>query len=390
MFLHVLLKRTRRHDLEAAVLKSITDSMGADVAGSAEIQTAARALAERRDAAALTTLLDRPNHGGVNVATLQSTIRYINAVQRIASSGAGDKCLPTGSTPGVDDFEWTDSFSEESTKTSQYKLDMVACTVNCGAIIGTMAARQAHAAIIGEGELLAAARFYQRAAGFYVYCSEHMPYQIAGGTVDLHAPTHEVLKYAMLGNAQQLLYRSAMKPENRFPGSAKARIAAGARSLYAVAASNCRSVALRDTSTGRHVGPIVEVLSLYYGAEADLGDAAVSEARAMDADPGMWGNHMARVRRAHGALSSARALCGSLPKGSDEAAQIPGEVARLLELAAAKLESAVARNRDFMEIEPPALPDVEPQILAVAADMTSMFATGRPDEAIEPLVRLCG
>lgn len=373
--------------MEAAVLKCITQSMGADVAGSADVRSAARALSEKRDAAALTTLLDRPNHGGANISTLTSTLNYINAVQRIAS-GSGDVCLPSGQTQGVEEFEWSDSFSNEATKTSQYKLDMVACTVNCGAIIGTVAARQAHAAILGEGELLAAARFFQRAAGFYVYCTDSMPYQIAGGTVDLHAPTHTVLKYAMLANAQQLLYRSAMKAENQFPGSAKARIAAGARSLYEVVASNCRSAALRDTSTGRHVGPIAGVLALYYGAEADLGDAAVSEERAMAADPGMWGVHMARVRRAHDALGRARALCDALPAGSDEAAQIPGEVGKLLALAHAKLGNAVERNRDFMEIEPTALPDVEPQIMAEPIDVGSMFTTGKVDPVIEALVGL--
>lgn len=390
MFLHVLMKRTRRYDLESAVLTCIAESMGAEAAGSAGVRSAARALAEKRDAAALTTLLDRPNHGGANVATLDSTLRYINAVQRIAASGAGDMCLPSGTTRGVAEFEWSDSFSQASTKTSQYKLDMVACTVNCGAITATIAARQAHAALLGEGELLEAARFYQRAAGFYGYCADSMPYQIAGGTVDLHAPTHTVLKYAMLANAQQLLYQSAMKPENRIPGSAKARIAAGARSLYAVAASHCAAAALRDTSTARHVGAVADVLSLYFGAEADLGDAAVAEARAMEADPGQWGVHMARVRRARGALERARARCGALPAGSDEAASIPGKVGALLELAAAKLGSAVERNRDFQELEPAALPDVEPQILAKPMDVAGLFAAGAADAAIEPLVALCG
>lgn len=390
MFVHVLMKRTRRYDLEAAVLTCITETMGPDVAGSAEVRTAARVLAERRDAAALTTLLDRPNLGGGNMATLESTLRYVKAVQRIASSGAAIKCLPSGTTQGVEAFEWSDSFSPESTTTPQYKLDMVACTVNCGAILCTIAARHAHEAILGEGELLQAARFYQRAAGFYVYCLENMPYQIAGGTVDLHAPTHTVLKNAMLANAQQLLYRSAMKPENGFTGSAKARIAAGARSLYAVAASQCATAALRDTSTGRHVGPVAEVLSLFFGAEADLGEAAVAEKRALDADPGMWGVHMARVRRAHAALGRACARCDALPAGSDEAASIPGEVGRLLDLAAAKLRLAVERNRDFHELEPASLPDVEPQILAVPADVSSMFVTRGEDPAIQPLVSLVG
>jgi hypothetical protein len=389
MLMQVPMKQTRKYDLETTVLACITSSIGPDVAARSEIRAAARAIAEKRDAAALTALMERPNHGGATIATLTANLGYINALNRIASF-AERFCLPDGRTPGVAEFEWRDAFSDVTTKTSQYKLDMVACTVNCGIIMGTMAVRQAYSANLGEAELLDASKFFRRAAGFFSYCIEKMPYQVAGGTVDLHAPCHTACKFAMLANAQQLLYRSCMKAENKYPASAKARIAAGARSLYEVVAKNCKSVALRDTAMGRYMAPIADVLALYFGAEADLGASAVCEAEAMAAVSGQYGLHCARIRRACLALQAAEGLLQHLPQGSEEANEIPPAVVKQAQLARGKLATALAGNVNFHEAEPEtsAIPDIEPMIMAEPLDVSAMFTLTHVDRVTEPLCQL--
>lgn len=392
MFLQVPLKKTRKYNLEANVLRCIANSLGEERASSPEIRAAAHALGQKRDAAALAILIDRPNHGGCTMATLNAALTYINCVNRVASMVPEGVVLPSGTSSHAEEFEWKDAFSDKTTQSTQYKLDLVACLVNCGSILSTLAIRQSYSANLSEEDLLSASSFFSRAAGFFDYCcGERMPYHVAGGTVDLHAPSQTACKYAMIANAQQLLYRSAQKNPQKYSLMDQAAIAAGARSLYEVVATNCKSPVLSQTAIGRYMAPAADVLSLYFGAEADLLGAEMCMAEAMKAVPGKFSEHMGRTRKACLALQAADRIAVHLPSGSDEAKEFPSAIRKRLQYAIIQLEAAQSKISMFQELEPPtsSIVDIMPRVEAVEVDISWLFNHDRVvDEAVEPLCRL--
>lgn len=214
---------------------------------------------------------------------------------------------------------------------------------------------------------------------------------MAGGTPDLHSPCHTACKFAMLANAQGLLYRSAMKPEHRYPAVIQAKIAAGTHEMYEVVVRNCQTQGIRDSPIAKRLVPPAKILSLFFDAEAELGMADVCEKAAIhEAIPGKFGEYMARCRKACLALQHCESMLGSLPPGSDEARIFPGEVRRLLHIARDKLNVAIESNRNYHEEEPAtnALPRIEPLIRAQPFNVGDQFTVEEVFPAIEPLVRL--
>lgn len=392
MFLQVPLKKTKKYDLEANIIRCITKSLGSETASSPEIRNAAHALGQKRDAATLCILLDKPSHGGATMGTLNASLTYINSVNRVAAHVPEGVCLPSTNANAGDEFEWKDAFSAMTTQSTQYKLDLVSCLVNCGSILCTLAVRQSYSANLSEGDLLTASSFFCRAAGFFDYCcSEKMPYHVAGGTQDLHAPSQTACKYAMIANAQQLLYRSAQKNTGKYSLMDQAAIAAGTRSLYEVVAANCKAPTLLNTAIGQHMAPAADVLTLFFGAEADLVAASACMEEAMQAVSGKFSECMGRTRKACLALQAAERIMRHLPKGSEEAKEFPPAVRKKLQYAQDQLEAAKGKMSMFQEPEPPteSIRDIEPRVDAAEVDISRLLNYDNVlDEVIEPLCRL--
>lgn len=173
MLISIPPKRTVRHDLEASILKVVSEKCGPDVASERTIKNAAQALDEKRHAACLSVLVGQEQHGGPNAASLAGNVKYINALSRVAHH-AEHLCLPSGRTAGVDEFEWRDAFTTVPCKTSQYKLEIVACTINCANLTAALANRKTFESGMGEDELMEASKMYRKAAGFYDYLINDM------------------------------------------------------------------------------------------------------------------------------------------------------------------------------------------------------------------------
>jgi hypothetical protein len=386
MFLHISCKKTRRYDMAALVQGNIEEAFGVSVA--ADLFPSCKALGELRNTATIAFIVDFDRFSAPSVESLKACLKYVNALVAIANRVP--RILEITDKPAPDNvkhmFYWTDAFSGESAETSNFKLEIVACAFNAGAIMASLAASQARNAALGDAEIDSAARMYLRAAGFFDHICE-MPFVVGGGTVDLHSPAQVACKFAMLANAQQCYYmQAAAKPEAEMSMESRAKIAAGTRDLYKVTAMHLDSRDVRGTSIAKTMLPAARALAEYYAAEAEMLQAEIEQRS------NHWGVHVARLRAASEAITRAQQYVGEFAVGSAAYEEIaPVLNAKFKSCNELYAEALDRNNRIFYDSVPESIAlvtghrMVEPDL-----NISRMFSTTLEDPTLLPLVQLQG
>lgn len=380
IFLHAPLKPTRRYDLGSTLQVAITNECGAERA--ARMVMPCRALGDLRNAAAVPVLADVSGYRGIGAAALIASSKYVNALHYIAASNPS--ILPSERVPNIEKFFWRDAFSSESAETPQYRIEAVSFVYNFAAFCCSLGISKARSSNLSAADFKTALEYFVDAAGVFEYMPR-MPYLVSGGTIDLHAPTHNVLKFAMLGNAQQLYFLNA-KITKRCSMRSLAKLASGARELYEITLRHISSNELRDTSVAGALLLPTQVLVHYYIAETALCDSSWNEDLVNSGDSNAVGLMVGHAKKAMQAIETALNLSRSLAPNSDYAREMNPALTTKYNECKSKVNHTEGLNNSVFYATVPENVDSSPhEVFANCSPMDHVFAGKHIDENLAPL-----
>jgi hypothetical protein len=316
MYLLTPCKRTTHVDVGAAVREAVSADVGERLANSEKCAAACRALSNLRREANQTTIVTQYD--------LESRLAYLRAVSFVLASPNVPSLRRSAHPPTL---TWTNGFlSSEVTSTSDLQLDQYAMRWNVAAGVCEFGIAQMRGAISSADKaaaLKAASHAFQRAAAVFAVLSELRPLIVnedSSLTPDITHSAFVALRNVMLGNAQMASYRFSSEMGS-FNDMICARVAAGVRDYFTVAAEYAKSPELRDTSIHRRVGCPATVLANIYDAESQLRAEKGTPDVEMDV-------RLTRMREATSAIERARAALMELDQKDPFTVALTDEVRR--------------------------------------------------------------
>lgn len=257
-------KLARKVDIHSGLYEAVVTTRGE--AAAATIVPSCRVLQELRG------VVSEPP---TTEATRKALVRYVSALDYVQDRVELPAEFPV-------ELLWVNSYDgNDDCAGTDLGLDRVACIFNLGVCEASLAAVAYRARRADPDALKAAARHFQLAAGYMKLAGElPTPGGLRAITCDLYPQALLACEYAMLGNAQQVLYE--MTVEENGPALLLARFAAGVRDYYRIAAETCSDPDLISTCVNGYLGRPAAALADYFDVVAQSSQAmACDEAHNM-------------------------------------------------------------------------------------------------------------